>query len=362
MWRAFLMVIVFWSSSPARAEQEAPPIPVVKTLADLRGLSPLTLADGKQVRIGITESAAEGSPWRLLYCLPVDPKAPPVNPDGDPEERLGPVIVRVVRDKTVAEITGSVQTQELQQHVRESFYCTAIPVFNEGTFHVEVVENVGKTEQNAPPILRSAIEVKSGAACHWRRFAERAGELYAVAANPGAARPRYSGMVAHEWPADLRDDQLVNGFDSAHPLELALDQSVAEPKLIVKCAVDMIDSPDEHLLACWWVNGKPVNAAPENVKAAQRLQQKGWRIHFAKEMDLVFTLPRTLGPLKVGDKVALRLMYSPAGIKPFYERTTPEPRQQMLQIFVPRIIGHPATLPRLSEKIEITVTADMLPK
>jgi hypothetical protein len=361
MWRALLMVIVFWMSLPAGAEPEAPPIPIVKTLAELRGLPSVKLSSGQRVRIGITESAAEGSPWRLVYCLPVDLKAPPVNPDGDPEERLGPVIVRVVRDKAVAEITGSVQARELQQHERESFYCTAVPVFNEGTFHVEVLEKLGKTDEKAPPIFRSTIEVKSGVACHWHRFAERAGEAYAVTAKPTAARPRYSGMVAHEWPGDAKDDLVVHGLDVEHPLELSLDQSVAEPKLIVKCAVDMIDSPNEHMLACWWVNGKPVNATPANVKAAQQLQQNGWRIHFAKEMELVLTLPRTLGPLKAGDKVALRLMYSPAGIKPFFERSGQE-QQQMLQIFVPRIIGHPATLPRLSEKLEITVTADMLPK
>src|SRR5689334_4231837 len=99
------LALILTASRIAAAEPQAPSIPTVKTVDDLRKLAPVQLPDGQEVRIGITE-AAEGLPWRLIYCLMIDPKGPANDPQGDPEEWLGPLKVRIAEGRDAAEVTG----------------------------------------------------------------------------------------------------------------------------------------------------------------------------------------------------------------------------------------------------------------
>lgn len=333
---------------------EVPTIPIAKTIEELRKVEAIKLPDGREVRIAMTEPT-EGAPWRLVFCLPVDPKAPIENPDGDPEEWLGPVHIRLGGNLKTMEVSGSVQQSELNKGSEgATFYCTAVSVAERDSYTLEVV---GKGK-DGPVLMRSTFEVKEPLPCYWHQFAERDGaskKSVTVAAKPVAMRPRYSGMSADAWPGDVKAAAPLDGIDPIHKLELSLDLSVVEPKLTIKSNFDMINSPGEHLLARWWVNGKPV-VAPMPAPEKQKAQNGGWQISFSKEMSVPFALPRTLGDLKVGDVVKLQLMYSPAGSKPVSDGL----RQQMQEMFVPRIVAHPATLPRLSDVLEITVTADML--
>jgi hypothetical protein len=257
------------------------------------------------------------------------------------------------------EATGSISDEGQVKITGEKFYCTAIPTSTKGSFQIEILAKRENAKQEPPVLFRTAMEVKESPPCYWHRFAKvdpkEAGNVIVVP-KPLAARPRYSGMNTDAWPADAKGDLPLDGFDTSHPLTLSLDQSVAEPKLTVKSEGNMIDSPKDHLLARWWVNDKPVIAGPaeQDLKA---LQQNGWKISFSKEMQVSFALPETLITLKTGDRVALQVMYCPAGIKPCFNESQKQVQQQM---FVPRIVAHPATLPRLSDKMEITVTPEML--
>lgn len=359
MWRT-LQVVALLIVSLRAAAADVPAIPLIKTLDDLRHVAPVKLGDGSEVRIGITETPADGMPLRFVYCLPVDPNAKPANMGGDPEEWAGPVRVRVVRARGVEEVTGEVQADELAKIDGEAFYCTAIPVFNKGNFQVEVLGRSAKRDEPDVLIYQSTMEVPKGRVCYWHQFTEKPGDDYGVASHPKAARPRYSGLTRHS-PAMMKPDAALDGLDAEHPLELSLDLSVAEPKLTVKCAEEMINSPDEHLLARWWVNGKPVPAEPCPIASERKLMQHGWGISFAKEIKLVFALPKNLGTLKAGDRVELQVMYSPAGNKPVFDSAVAEMGGPVTKLFVPRIVAHPATLPRLSQKLEFIVTAEMLP-
>ena len=346
--------------SPSRAaEPQPPPIPVVRTLDDLRKLAPVRLPDGQEVRVGITESAADGAPWRLVYCLPVDPTVPPNNPDGDPEGWLGPVTIRMIGGPPSIEVTGSIEKAAPARPAGETFYCIAVPTSAKGTFQVEVLVNEAGQKAEPRVLFRSPLEVSEAPTCLWHRFAmvdPKVETNSIVGTRPTAARPRFSGMVEHTWPADAKGGLALDGLDPRHPLTLGLDLSIAEPKLTIRCDENLINFPREHLLARWWVNDKPIAAAAAESDAKAN-QPNGWTISNSREMNVTFALPQTLGELKAGDRVALQLMYCPAGIKPCFTEVAAKKGRQ---IFVPRIIAHPDTLPRLSDKIEIEVTEQML--
>ena len=290
-------------------------------------------------------------PWRLVYCLIADPKIPVANPQGNPEEWLGPVKVRLAGAKRAVEETGDVSINELAHVSGEYFYCTAVSVSAPAKFSIEVLD-AGEAGKDGAVLFRTPVEVTTAQPCVWHRLVVANGNSESMTANPSAARPRYSGMSPGQWSSDVASDSPLDGIDVDHPLKLSIDWTVADPKLTVTSAEDMIPSAKDHLLARWWVNGAPVVAAP----AGKNLAQNGWRISSGKEMAIPFILPKTLGQLKAGDKLTLQLMYTPAGMKQV-DAADAKPAQPL---FVPRIVAHPATLPRLSDKLEIVVTDEML--
>jgi hypothetical protein len=334
--------------------QEPPAIPVVKTLDDLRKAPPVALAGRQEVRIGITEGA-EGFGGRLLYCLLGESRPDASDPGGDPEAWLGPLMVRIVEEREGNEVTGALP-EAPPPRGGESFCCTVVPTPAVGTYQVELVEAKGKDRPAERVVMRSTIEVKEAIPCYWHSFAVLAdgeGDRVVMAPQPTAARPRFAGAAEFGWPADAKGKTALDGLDREEPLELSVDLSVAEPQVHVKAPSQILDSAKDHLLARWWVNGKPITASAPEPKAAK---PQGWRILFTKELSMPLVLPKSLRALKEGDKVSLQLLYCPAGIKPSYAGKPPASKQQQ---FVPRIISHPASLPRVSNLVEIVVSKEM---
>jgi hypothetical protein len=357
MARLMLVAAAMVALMAARATvaQEPPAIPLVKTLADLRKSPPVVLAGGQEVRIGMTEGA-EGFGGRLLYCLLAESRPDASDPGGDPEAWVGPLTVRIVEERKGNEVTGALP-EAPPPRGGESFCCTVVPTPAVGTYHVELVEGKGKDRPAERIVMRSTIEVKEATPCYWHRFvvaAEGEGNQLAMATQPTAARPRFAGAAEFGWPAEAKGGMALDGVDREQPLEVSVDLSVAEPQVHVKASDQFLDSAKDHLLARWWVNGKPIAATAPEAKAAKA---QGWRMSFTKELTVPLALPKTLGALKEGDKLSVQLLYCPAGIKPCYAGKAPASKEQQ---FVPRIISHPASLPRVSNIVEIVVTKEML--
>ncbi len=77
MSRLTLMCFAWTLTISTAFADNPPPISTVRTLGDLRQITPIRLVDGQSVRIAITEPfpADAGTPWRLVYCMPVDAAA-----------------------------------------------------------------------------------------------------------------------------------------------------------------------------------------------------------------------------------------------------------------------------------------------
>jgi hypothetical protein len=353
MMRRVLAGLIVVSMGSCMVAQEPPAIAVVKTLDDLRKVPPVALAGGQEVRVGITEGA-EGFAGRLLYCLLGESRPDANDPGGDPEACVGPLMVRIVEGREGNEVTGALP-EAPPPRGGESFCCTVVPTPGVGTYHVELVE--GKSKDRAERVvLRSTIEVKQATPCYWHRFAvaaEGEGNQFVMAPQPTAARPRFAGAAEFGWPAEAKAEMPLDGVDREQPLEVSVDLSVAEPQVHVKASKEILDSAKDHLLARWWVNGKPIVATAPEAKPGKA---QGWRMSFTKEMTVPLALPKTLGPLKEGDRVSVQLLYCPAGIKPCYADKPPAAKAQQ---FIPRIISHPASLPRVSNVVEIVVTKEL---
>src|SRR4051794_31518621 len=76
----------------------------VKTMDELRAVPVTHLGTGWDVRVGVAEAGGEGGPWLVLYCeakyVGAEPR-PGTPEDRDPQEVLGPLVVRHRWDNTL---------------------------------------------------------------------------------------------------------------------------------------------------------------------------------------------------------------------------------------------------------------------
>lgn len=129
-----------------------------------------------------------------------------------------------------------------------------------------------------------------------------------------------------------------------------LDVAIEDGTLTVRSEMPMITWPDLHLLARWWVNGRPVRPArPESVRSISL----GRLVSTGTEMRVDFRLPKTLGPLKVGDTVGLQLLYSPGMIAQLPTFPCPETLASSSPTSTARV-------PLLSRRLDVRVTEPML--
>ena len=130
-----------------------------------------------------------------------------------------------------------------------------------------------------------------------------------------------------------------------HPLKLSLETG----KLLISRGGQMLEEmPEDRLLARWWVNGKAV-AAP----AFERPDARAFSGHVKviPELTVAFGYPSSLGKVKVGDKVALQVMYCPQGF-------LLSPELMLMHAIAERM--NSANFPMVSNKIEFVITPEMI--
>ncbi|HLL88109.1 MAG TPA: hypothetical protein VK324_02285 [Tepidisphaeraceae bacterium] len=142
-------------------------------------------------------------------------------------------------------------------------------------------------------------------------------------------------------PVDVRVDQ-------NRPLLLALSEDRAN-FVLTSPDGEMLDWPDWVLLARWWVDGRPA-VPPRRAFIPVRMLGRG--MDMARAVEVGFALPDNLGPIAVGQRVAVQLMYAPGGFQ--YVVDDPQRRNEHP---LPGIVSG---APQLSNVLEFEVTQDVL--
>jgi len=132
--------------------------------------------------------------------------------------------------------------------------------------------------------------------------------------------------------------------DAKHSLSLTLD---GDRFVIESDGPEMVLWPDWHLVARWWDNGNPVTP-PKLDHFIWR--QLGRLVRWGKRMTVAFGLPDDLGPVKPGDRLAVQVLYAPAG----YDFIVEGPARQMNR---PVAGDRASRVPLLSNRLEFTLTA-----
>jgi hypothetical protein len=151
---------------------------------------------------------------------------------------------------------------------------------------------------------------------------------------------------------------LLPPADAEEAKRMPLGLTLADGQFVLetRCVVGLYE-PADGLLARWWVNGRPVAAA----LAQDRLQEQQPVDKLLRALRqppaplrIPAALPQTLGPVKPGDKVALQVMYCPAGFK---ELGVLARRQELEKSGADCFL--PAFQPLLSNRLEFEATKAM---
>lgn len=366
-------------------------VQAIKSLAQLRKVTPAAVIQGWVIRIGVADLPDDKArPWLLLYChvrragqgAGAGPLGPPTQMYSG-AELLGPV-------SFIATTSGSLGTRKKlkiaapkapaggQKDV-ERLYVAAIPVAGKQATYIFV--HSGDAGQLIAKWQRPA---DAQARAHpWVPFAAVAAKQYIVADEFQAARPTYprraplwrlvkgqgfmlprpvaGKLVRYFLPGCIRSDapyyepryygeKTETGTKRKEPFPLKL--AVSGGAFAIGSKVELVNRPDEYLLARWWVNGKAVVPPAPKAKAGARTEKaRTESVSRTREMKVALRLPTYLGRLKVGDKVALQVMHCDGG----YGRVGGK-------AFARLVHGWPAFGPMLSNELTFTVTKEMLSK
>jgi hypothetical protein len=369
--------LLICSFSPCIANDlDAPGIIDVAHLDQLKAATPITTNDGWRLQVGLGEGGPQGGPWRLLYCLAkriADTKEAPVERHEN-AETLGPVFFRVTQRAIPRQLTSRISSLA-GRLPSEALYCQAIHIAWPGVYHIDLFAADGTL------LARRLLNVEAPVACYWQPFAEmrRGGGLSsplyitrnsAVAATVSFSelgpvwqrRPNFQtarrnapiplpGRLPADpfWtrspPRSIPDKQ----EDLPRPLRLSLQDST----IIIASPVKLINWPDLHLLARWWVNDRPVIPVRSDVIKQISL---GRVVTYSKRMRIVFRLPATLGDLKPGDTVGLQILFSPA----IFKQLPKSRRSDALEFLATYTDEESVAVPLLSNRIEVKVTRELL--
>ena len=336
----------------------------VATMKDLRAAPLLRLADGTDLRLGLSTGGDAAGPWRMLYCLVekdgdehgLATSGPATDRSGHPE-RLGPLRYEVTwRGTIVCPMVHELIKQTCMLSPR--LHIGAVLLQREGVAVLRVFDEsqrlVAERELNVPAV-RPAV---------WSRFARPL-----VNAQPETCEFVVEDVALPAMPrfaeGGLRVSATQPAAESSLPGELLLEPNDDPPptpalRLTLKDGLFAIrsdkkfpaDAPGE-LLACWWVNGQAIAApVPKEIRA----EQLGKQFRSSKQVEeatIQFGLPDFLGDLKPGDRVALRLLYSPQG-------TTPLIPMHLAQMIRQQQRDWP--WPVMSNRIEFVLTEELLAK
>ena len=266
---------------------------------------------------------------------------------------------------------------------RQALYCRLVPVAWKGKYHVRV------RSYDEKELVRTTFTINKPAPCYWMQFAgskhsgnqekliEKDTPTHIVRPSPMAAVPKFND-IAPVWPTVDRKGNPLRASPKKNPslpgqipmglpwveyylkprtlkdgavprgLKLTLDKG----DFLIRSETGMaVSYPDPHLLARWWVNGKPV--LPPRAGGLSRISI-GAKSMSGREIRVAFALPGTLGKLKPGDKIALQVMYSPTRIQQI-----PGNRFTEKQLFARECSTVP-NVPLLSNRLEFVVQEAML--
>ena len=357
----------------------------VATLTDLKAVEPMRLEGGWEVRLGIGSSGREGGPWHILYCLAKHEGADKGLELRDFEgsllvNQLGPVFYRVVEQPRQQRIWvlrnptsllfRSIATAWPDDPLEglHLFHASAVSAWK-GWNHIEVLSQSGdvlaekKVKQADPP------------RCYWQEFAvigdgpSDAGRARCVArSDPTAALPIYRSRLPVNPSTELELRRLRVSLPGKveelrpkpgketlpeYPLRLRLQDGAFH----VDSGETMVAWPDHCLLARWWKNGELAQA--EKADRARNVNMLRQEV-LSKSMKVGFGLPASLGEVSAGDRIGLQVLYCPE----MYRQVPRESWQANERQMMVQRADHfdVASVPLLSNRIDFTVTREMLEK
>lgn len=308
------------------------------------------------MRLGYADPGPDsGGAWIVLYCLGTstdDARQGERQDDGAPGEPLGPVWYALEGPGCPKMLRARLGRVAFAQTIRREpfLWCAALPLSAEtartltvlGTADRVLAKHTFEKPTEARPHLWHTF-----AAHHRRTTVAEPGTF--VTDHPDAARPKYGERLV--LAGQVGDDEApvlpgAAGPGEADGLKLSLD---GDAFVVITAGRPMIDRPVRKLLARWWVNGKPVIApsAERPLADAGDGQQRQ-----TGEFRVRFDVPDHLGKLKPGDRVALQVLYSPAG----FDRLTVDAAKQQMLLQLQRDDNRPL----LSNRLEFELTEELL--
>jgi len=351
----------------------------VRTLADLKRCEELKVDDTPwRVRIGLGDGGAEAGPWKLVYCLANhtgDGDATLSHEGQTPGQMLGPVFLDVLAADD-AELGPSRGMSAMQRTLpgRQCLFAAVVPTAWEGTYRLRIRSPAGHL------LAARRLQVTDPPPCYWAEFAieqdrdaARDEPAWAVRGNATAAWPNYGGIqlllvfdnhkfsddferlelpgtipMARQWSSLFGVQRVSLKLGEAPPPLLRLSQ--ADDVLTIDSDVKIVTWADLHLLARWWVNGKPVlPPRPDGV----RMIDLARKVTYGNRMRVSLTLPDMLGEVKAGDRVDLQVLYVPGG-------SVQLPRHRMsgeMALAVSAPAGPAASVPLLSNRLELDIAS-----
>ena len=357
----------------------------VTTLEELQKVKPIKLENGWEVRLGLGEGGAEAGPWKLLYCLAKYPGTGRMHAERRLSHKgpgvlrwLGPVYTEIIsltgaNDLENIKAIGSTVTPP-----REALHCQLISVAWKGRYRLRVLG------EKDGIVAERIYEVARDRRVYWRVFAgsrrrqERNKVRYRVDPWGPPAFPRFDGHTAvvdftkrsmkapGETPlpgrvpegdfwvrcnarvARLTKMREGERLERLRSMTLSLEKDV----FVVRSDPKMQVFGDVHLLARWWVNGKP---KPDKEGKVASMSHGNGLVIYVNEHRVKFGLPDILGTLKAGDKVALQVMYSPGKY-----RIAVLAKGAALGAMRSVVKDGVARVPMVSNRIEFAVTQAML--
>jgi hypothetical protein len=273
----------------------------VKTWKQLQSLPALDVGGGVKVRLGL--EAAKAPRWGgvLLYCL-TEGFLPPEGGDG--KEPLGPVHVTISFGDVKYE-EGTIRWgNRVQDWQKGSYlYVRALPVDQVGTYRVRVTHRKGHT------LAEAKLEGTADLIHPWVPLPGFGVRKDPRGPDAGIALPRWDhlGPVGFVGPGKVKAGDLPT-FLPADPRPGFRIAREGDELLIRSEEPFTASHPGYHLLARWWVNGKPfvpeqVDEFPGRVIRGPVFKRKKLRVPLRFD-------PRRLGA-KAGDKVGLQILYCP---------------------------------------------------
>jgi hypothetical protein len=368
-----------WPPQPRTPVNLPPPIEIaqVHSLAELKAQPLISVAGNWQVRLGWADSGPDGGPWKLVYCyaeyLGRDraPKIPAIS--RGQAVTLGPVQV-LVTDPDSSETAPPVLGPgwDLGTTIgREGVFCATVPAAWPGRYRLSVFD------AQRQKVAETILEIEEPQPCYWQELADLVweqspiGPQSAVALDPAAVRPTFESLRPVWNPgreAETKQADATPGLPGQVPGarfwmgDYALSAAAGEDprglsltrqgrNLLIQSRLPIFLGPDMNMAARWWVNGEAVEVGLSDTPVLDtnlKMPEGG------TEMRVGLRLPATLGELRVGDKVAVQVMYVPGRVERILES------REYSVVRTAQRISTMTNLPLLSNRLELEVEPWML--